>query len=301
VSLRDVRPHGGHRVALGLGLTLALSGSFLLTMSDTLAKLAMARAPLSQFIVLSGLVVLPLLLMVATATRRLAVLRIRNRPALMLRCAATLSSTLLFFAGLHRLPLGDTYAIAFTAPIIALPLAAWLLKERVGWRRWSAVLVGFFGVLLAMLPTGQGYAWTAALFPLGAAACGALRDISSRRLSATDASLGILFYSVLTVTVGGAALGLIEGGWVPIELGLVALIAGCAVVQNGAALLQIEAFRYVEVSFLAPYRYVALVFAAAMGFLVWGDVPAWNVAVGGLIIVGSGIFIWYRERVAKRR
>ena len=292
-------PHGGYRAAAGLGLTLVLSGSLLLTLSDALAKLAFERAPLSQYIVLSGLLVLPGLLLVMALTRRLGSLRIRNRPALALRALCMVGSTFFFFAGLQRLPLGDTYAIAFTAPIIALALAAWLLRERVGWRRWSAVLVGFLGVLLAMLPTGQGYAWTAALFPLAAAACGALRDIASRRLSATDASLGILFYSLLAVMAGGLCLALAED-WVAPDLGLLGLIAACAVVQTTASLLQIEAYRFAEVSFLAPFRYLALVFAVALGFLVFGDVPAWNVSLGGSLIAGSGLFIWYRERRLRR-
>jgi drug/metabolite transporter (DMT)-like permease len=287
--------YAGHRSAAGLGLALVLSGSLLLTCSDAIAKVAFERAPLSQYIVLVSVLVLPVILLAMALTRRLPALRIRNRPALSLRAACMVGSTLFFFAGLQRMPLGDIYAIAFTSPIITLPLAAWVLREQVGWRRWSAVLVGFLGVALAILPTGQGYAWTAALFPLGAAACGALRDISSRRLSATDDSLAILFYSVLAVLGGGLGLALFED-WAPLELDLFALIAACALIQTTASLLQIEAYRFAEVSFLAPFRYVVLLFATLLGFIVWGDVPEWNVALGGLIIVASGLFIWYRER-----
>jgi S-adenosylmethionine uptake transporter len=287
--------YAGHRAAAGLGLTLVLSGSLLLCVSDALAKIAFERAPLSQYIVLSGLLVLPSLLLVMALTGQVRVLRIGNRGALAVRAACMVGSTFFFFAGLQRLPLGDTYAIAFMAPVIALPLAALVLKERVGWRRWSAALAGFSGVVLAVLPSGQGYAWAAALFPLAAAACGAIRDIASRRLSATDASLGILFYCVLAVWIGGLALALLED-WAPLSTGLLALIAACAVVQTTASLLQIEAYRFAEVSFLAPFRYLALVFAVALGFVVFGDVPTWNVALGGAVIAGSGLFIWYRER-----
>jgi drug/metabolite transporter (DMT)-like permease len=243
--------------------------------------------------------VLPGLLAVMAATQRLTALRIRNRGALSVRALCMMGSTLFFFAGLQRIPIGDMYAISFTAPIIALPLAALVLHEQVGWRRWTAVLIGFVGVLLAILPTGQGYAWTAALFPLGAAACGALRDITSRRLSATDDSLGILFYSMIAVLCGGMGLALLED-WVPVELDLVGLIATCALIQTTASLLQIEAYRFAEVSFLAPFRYVVMLFAALLGYLVWGDVPKWNVALGGVVIVGSGLFIWYRERLRLR-
>jgi len=285
----------GHRSAAGLGLALVLSGSVLLTCSDAIAKIAFERAPLSQYLVMVGLLVVPALLLLMGARRRLGALRIRNRRTLAVRMVCMVASTMFFFAGLQLMPLGDIYAIAFTTPIISLILAAWLLRERVGWRRWSAVLLGFSGVLLAMLPTGQGYAWTAGLFPLAAAACGALRDIASRRLAATDDSLGILFWSVLAVLFGGLCLSFFED-WAALDWHLLGLFAACAVVQTTASMLQIEAYRYAEVSFLAPFRYVVLLFAVLLGFLVWGDVPAWNVALGGLVIVASGLFIWYRER-----
>lgn len=290
-----VQRHGGHRAAAGLGLTMVLGGSLLLCVSDALAKIVFETAPLSQYIVLSGVLVLPGLLLLLAATRQLPVLRIGNRRALAVRAACMVGSTFFFFAGLQRMPLGDTYAIGFMAPVIALPLAAWVLKERVGWRRWTAALVGFGGVVVAMLPTGQGYGWAAALFPLGAAACGGLRDIASRRLAATEASLGVLFYCVLAVWLGGLVLALIED-WAPLSWGLAGLLAACAVIQTTASLLQIEAYRFAEVSFLAPFRYLALVFAVALGFAVFGDIPAWNVACGGVLIAGSGLFIWYRER-----
>lgn len=293
-------PYAGHRSAAGLGLFLVLTGSLLLTCSDAIAKIAFERAPLSQYIVMVGVLVLPCILLLMAATRRLPALRIRNRPALCLRALCMVGSTMFFFAGLQLMPLGDIYAIAFTSPIIALPLAAWLLREQVGWRRWSAVLIGFLGVVLAMLPTGQGYPWTAALLPLGAAACGAMRDIASRRLAATEDSLGVLFYSVGAVLLGGLGLSTLED-WAPLDLGLFGLIAACALIQTTASLLQIEAYRYAEVSFLAPFRYIVLLFAALLGFLVWGDVPEWNVALGGLVIVASGLFIWYRERLRQRQ
>jgi len=292
--------YSGHRSAAGLGLCLVLSGSLLLTCSDVIAKIVFDRAPLSQYVVMVGVIVMPCILALMAATRRLPALRIRNRRALSLRALCMVGSTLFFFAGLRLMPLGDIYAIAFTSPIITLALAAWLLGEQVGWRRWSAVLVGFLGVVLAMLPTGQGYAWTAAFFPLGAAACGALRDITSRWLAATEDSLGVLFYSVGAVLLSGLGLSLFQD-WAPVDLGLLGLLAACALIQTTASLLQIEAYRYAEVSFLAPFRYVVLLFATLMGYLVWGDVPAWNVALGGLVIVGSGLFIWYRERLRQRQ
>ncbi len=299
-ALAAARHDIGLRPAAGLGLTLVISASLLLTVGDTLVKLALSAAPISQFIVMRGLLVLTALLLFLAVSGRLHVLRVHNRRGMALRCLCMAASTYLFFSGLQRMPLADTFAIAFASPIIALAMAALILKERVGWVRWSAVLLGFVGVTLAMLPSGQGYLWTAALFPLGAAFCSALRDIASRRLSATEASLGILFYAILAVTLAGG-LGSIGESWVAPTLDWVWIVPVSAVLQTTANFLHIEAFRYAEVSFLTPFRYISLVFATLLGFLVWGDLPTWNVAFGSAVIVGSGLLIWWRERQLARR
>lgn len=290
----------GLRSAAGLGLAFMLSASLMLTVNDTLAKLAIGRIPLSQFIVMRGCLVLLGLSVILVATRRLHVLKVRNRGGMALRCLLMAASTWLFLSALDQMPLADVYAIAFASPIFTLALAALILKERVGWRRWAAVLAGFCGVVVAMLPSGQGYLWTAALLPLASAACSALRDIVSRRLSVTEASLGILFYAVLTVTLMGAAAAPAES-WVAPPAAVWWIVLGSALLQSTANFLHIEALRCAEVSFLTPFRYVSLVFAATLGFLVFADLPTWNVVAGSVVIVGSGLFIWWRERQLARR
>ena len=182
-------PSAGHRAAAGLGVVFMLGSALLLTVNDTLAKWIMGGMPVSQFLVTRGLAILACLTLYLVARRQLHVLRIRNWRALLLRCSAMAGSSYIFLTALTLMPLADTFAIAFAAPLITLVLAVVFLKEQVGWRRWLAVAVGFGGVTIAMLPSGQGYSWTVALLPLASACCSALRDVSSRRLSATDATL----------------------------------------------------------------------------------------------------------------
>jgi drug/metabolite transporter (DMT)-like permease len=291
--------NAGHRSAAGLGVISMLGSSLLLTFNDAVAKWLMTGLPISQFMASRGLVMLAVLLLFIIATRRLHVLRIWNRKAMLLRCTGMIASSYLFLAALKAMPMADTYALAFASPIIALILAVLFLNERVGWRRWLAVIVGFGGVCVAMVPTGQGYLWTAALLPLASAFGSALRDVSSRRLSATDTTLGIMVYTTLSLTLAGFA-GWSFEPWTAHTEDSLALILGSAALQASAHWLQIEAYRCAEVSFLMPFRYLSLVFATAVGFAVWGDVPAWNVALGSVIIIGSGLFIWYRERRVKR-
>jgi len=293
-------PGAGHRAAAGLGVAFILSSSLLLTVNDALAKWIMGGMPVSQFLVTRGLVILGSLTLFIVLTRQTHVLRIRNRGAMLLRCGAMAASSYLFLGALRHMPIADVFAIAFASPIITLLLAVMFLKERVGWRRWLAVLLGFAGVSVALLPAGQGYAWTVALLPLASALCSALRDVASRRLSATDTTLGIMFYTVVALTLSGL-LGTAVEPWVDAPRDSLWLVLLCALLQAVAHFLQIEAYRSAEVSFLMPFRYISLVFATALGFAVWGDVPTWNVGLGSAIIVASGLFIWYRERQVRRR
>jgi drug/metabolite transporter (DMT)-like permease len=291
----------GHRNAAGLGIAAMLGSSLLITTHDTIAKWVMTDLSVSQFMATRGVVVLAVLLFYVLVTGKRSVLRVWNKRAMALRCCGIVAAAYLFLLALRELPLADTYAIAFASPLMTLLLAVVFLGERVGWKRWLAVCIGFAGVCIALLPTGQGYAWTAALIPLASALGSAVRDVASRRLSATDTTLGIMVYTALAITLAGFVGAIFE----PWHFGGTAdslwLILGCAALQAGSHWFQIEAYRCAEVSFLMPFRYLSLVFATAAGFLVWRDVPTWNVALGSLIIIGSGLFIWYRERQAKRR
>ena len=290
----------GHRSAAGLGIAAMLGSSFLITMNDAVAKWIMADLPVSQFMASRGLVVLSGLLLLILLTRRTSVLRIWNWRAMLFRCCGMIASAYLFLSALRHLPLADTYAIGFASPLIALLLAIVFLGERVGWRRWLAVGLGFAGVCIALLPTGQGYAWTVALLPLASAFGSAVRDVSSRRLSATDTTLGIMVYTTVAITVAGFAGWAFEPWHFSGTEDSLWLILGCAALQASAHWLQIESYRCAEVSFLMPFRYTSLVFATAAGLAIWGDVPTWNVALGSLIIIGSGLFIWHRERRLRR-
>jgi len=286
----------GHLSAAGLGIAAMLGSSLLIVLNDALAKWIMVGLPVSQFMASRGAVVLGGLLLYIFLTGRRSVLRIWNWRAMLLRCCAMVASTYLFLSALRQMPLADTYAIGFASPLISVALAVAFLGERVGWRRWLAVCLGFSGVCIALLPTGQGYVWTVALLPLASAFGSALRDVASRRLSATDTTLGIMVYTTLSVTLAGLAGWTVEPWTTTTGTDSLWLVIGCAALQASAHWLQIEAYRCAEVSLLMPFRYSSLLFATAAGFVVWGDVPAWNVALGSAIIIASGLFIWHRER-----
>jgi len=202
-----------------------------------------------------------------------------------------------FFA-LNYLQLAQTSAITFSNPLIVCVLSPWLLGERVGLRRWIAVIVGFIGVLIIIRPGTAGFHWAMAASVLSAL-CGALYQIATRHVGLHDQALTSLFYMTLTGALGAVPLALVDWqtplAWQWGLLGLAAIFGTC-----GHYMLT-EAHRRAPASVLAPFVYVQIIPMIVIGFLVFGDVPdGWTLA-GGLVVIASGLYVLYRERLAARR
>lgn len=279
-------------LAPGSGVLCMLAGSALLTLNDAALKWLSADYPVGEILFLRGLFVLLPIAFFAWRAGGLASLRLRNPRGPLLRAALVVSATFLFVTGLRAMPLADAVAVTFAGPLFLTVLAMAVLRENVGWRRCCAVLVGFVGVMLIVRPTGDAVRWIA-LLPLSAAFLGALRDIVTRRISVSESSLAILGVTSLAVTLAGLAT--LPFGWrVPAlqDIGYLALAGGllCA-----AHFLQIEAFRLAEAGLVAPFKYSSMIWAVAVGFVIWGDLPdAWTLA-GTAVVVGSGLYILHRE------
>ena len=269
-----------------------LGGGLLLTINDAVMKWLTADYPLGEVLFVRGaFVFLPIALMVwrAGGVAVLAVHDVRGQTG---RAVMVVCSSFLFIGGLRLLPLAEAIAIAFAGPLFLTVLARPMLGERVGPRRWSAVVAGFLGVLLMLRPTGEALNW-AALLPLGAALTGAFRDVITRRISATDSTIAILCVTTGAVTLAGLCTA--PFGWRPLglaDLGLLAL-AGCLLA--GAHYLMIESFRLAEAALVAPFKYATLVWATAFGFLLWGDLPDQSMLAGSALVIGSGLYILHRE------
>lgn len=287
-------PSRTRRDAVLLGAGLSALSSLLLTSNDIAAKTLTQSMPVGEIMTLRGLLVLSMLSAIFTLRRCWSVTRITNKKAMAVRALSMVAGTYLFLSALSLMPIADAVAIVFVAPLFMTVLSIPILGERVGWRRWAAVLLGLVGVGIALQPSGAGYAWTVALLPLACAFCTAFRDITSRQLTATDASLGVLFYTVLAITLGGF-MSIPFTEWVLPQDFEIGLLCVAAFFIGFAHFLQVESYRYAEVSFLAPLRYISLIFAAVMGYFVFGDVPSWNVILGAGVIVLSGLVIWKRN------
>lgn len=210
------------------------------------------------------------------------------------RSALLLGSTGLNFTALRYLQLDEALAILFSTPFLVALLSGLLLGEWVGWRRWCAIGVGFFGVLLVARP-GFGGLRPAALLSFGSAICYAFYVISTRVLARSDSSETTLFYSNLVGAL--AMLPVIPFVWTkPESAFIVALMVLIGALGSIGHYLLILGHRLAPASTLAPFIYTQLVWTTSLGFLVFGDLPhRWTVA-GGLIVVSSGLYLLNRER-----
>ena len=215
------------------------------------------------------------------------------------RSALLLFSTVLNLFALRWLQLDEALAILFATPFMVALLCGPLLGEWVGWRRWTAIGVGFFGVLLVTRP-GFGGMHPAALLSLVSAICYAFYVISTRVLSRTDSSETTQFYTSL---VGALAMTVVlpfiwrtPESW--LITGLMVLIGALG---GGGHYLLIKAHRLAPASTLAPFIYTQMIWTTALGFLVFGQVPHYWTLVGGAIVISSGLYLLHREAKAGRR
>jgi drug/metabolite transporter (DMT)-like permease len=221
-----------------------------------------------------------------------------TRPILQLvRSLLLLASTLFNFAALRYLQLDQAVAIAFSTPFFVAALSGPMLGEWVRWRRWTAIAVGFVGVLVVTRPEPGAFQPTA-LLSVSAALCYALYAIATRILARTDPNDTILFYSNI---VGAAVLlPIVPFVWTtPTDPLVIALMAISGAIGSCGHYLLIAAHRLAPAAVLSPFIYTELLWVTATGFLVFGDVPnRWTIAGAG-IVVASGLYILHRERVAR--
>jgi drug/metabolite transporter (DMT)-like permease len=278
------------------GILLMVAGSAVLTLSDAVTKWLAGAYPVGQIISIRAVFTLIPILLFAWHAGGWTMLRIRNVRMQLVRAGCAVASAFAFVGGLAYLPLADCIAIAFSGPLFVTALATPMLGEQIGWRRWSAVFVGFLGVLVMLRPTDGAIHWAAAL-PLLAAVSGAFRDIITRKVRISASPIAVLSFTM--AAMGLAGLWTLPFGWEPVAWGDLLLLAVAGVLVGSAQYLVIHAFYIAEASLIIPYKYLSLIWAALLGYMMWGDVPDRWITVGATLVVGSGLYIMHRE--ARRR
>jgi drug/metabolite transporter (DMT)-like permease len=208
-------------------------------------------------------------------------------------------STACFIAALSQMPLANIAAVLQIGPLLITVLSVLFYREIVGWRRWSAIAVGFFGALLVIKPLPSAFdIW--ALIGAGSALFAALRELQNRRIDRAVPTLVIAFWGAVGITAFGALYAFGEE-WRWFELReLVRLFVASAFVGIAIYLMAL-AFRDVDLSVVAPFRYSYLITSAIAGFLVFGEWPDGWTVMGALLIVASGIYLLHREAVRRRQ
>lgn len=264
---------------------------------DLCAKQILQSYPLVQFVLLRSIIAIALLLAITPRFGGLAALKMKEIGWHILRAVFAIGAMFGFFYGLANMPLVNALTLGYTAPLIVTALAAVFLGDEIGWRRWTAVIVGFIGALVMLRP-GTSTLTFAELAVLGAAFCYACQAIAARRLSATESTLSLSFYVMfgpllVSVAAFDSATWLSPDltGWV-----LFGLAATCSIV---AWIGFTNGYRAVSPATLAPIEYLALVGGAIAGYLIWDELPDRWVVVGAIIIMASGIFVVYRGEALK--
>jgi drug/metabolite transporter (DMT)-like permease len=211
-------------------------------------------------------------------------------------------ASLFFFTAVKYMPLADAIAVFFVEPMILTVLSAIFLKEPIGWRRWTAVVIGFAGAMIVIQPSFSLFG-VVSLLPLGTATLFAVYMLLNRTLSTQDGPLVMQCMAGL----GGAAatgLALLAGatfGISDLALGIPALVnewlllLALGILATFGHMLVVEAFRHAQASLLAPFQYIEIISATIVGLLVFGDFPTVSKWLGIAIIVGSGLYTFWRE------
>lgn len=267
--------------------------------SDVTTKLVAQTHPFGEVIAVRGLFTIVAVGIVLAASGYWRFIRSTLTAPVLLRSMLDALSSGMYIAALIHMPMANAGALVMIHPLILVALSVVLFAETVGWRRWSAVVAGFIGVLFIVKPTPAAFnAW--ALFGLGAALVGALREIVTRRLDPSLPSMVVAFISVVALTLVGCGVGVTEQ-WQAMGMREIGYLALAACFFSLAVYLAVMAFRGVDISVVAPFRYTFLVFAGIAGFVSFGEVPdRWSVT-GAALIVGSGLYTLHREALRRRK
>jgi drug/metabolite transporter (DMT)-like permease len=273
------------------GIGLMLLSIFMFSFGDALGKFMVATYSVGQLLWLRACAALIVLLPMIWR-HRAEFVRLERPWLQLLRVALSTLEVAAFFLATVYLPLADVVTYYLACPIFVTALSAIVLRERVGWRRWGAVLIGFGGVLIALRPSAQTVSWPA-MIALGGSLSFAVLMLITRSLRATP---DIVLAS--SQFAGTFALGALMSpfGWVTPSIGSLGLFAAAGCISVSALLCVNRSLKLAPASVVVPYQYSMIVWAVMFGYVVFGDVPQVATVLGAAIIIGAGLYIFLRER-----
>ncbi|ESY11382.1 DMT family transporter [Mesorhizobium sp. RSR380A] len=283
------------RNVLLAGILLMLAGDFMFALNDAMGKWLVASFSVGQVVLIRSIGAF-IVLGPMIANQGAAKLFQMERPVLqLLRVVATTVDTALFYAAVVYLPLADVMSFYMAGPIYVAALSHFLLGEKVGWRRWAAILVGFCGVLIILKPSSAAFSQSS-LFALVGSIAFAFAIILSRRLRGTSDTTLVTWQTIGTLLVGAV---MTIGAWkAPSALDFGAMLL-LGIVSCSAHLMITRALKLAPASTLAPLHYSLLLWAVIFGLAFFGDVPGPRILIGSAIVVLAGLFIFHRQKVVE--
>lgn len=267
--------------------------------TDSCIKLAAQDMPVSQMIALRGIAILAILVAMAFATGAHKSLPTFKDKAVGLRAFGECMATLLYYNAIIAIPIANANAVLQTIPLVIVAVAALFFKEKVGWRRWTVILVGFSGVLLIIQPGGDGFL-PASLWAVAAVVFFVIRDMATRYIDPRLPAVSINLVTSASVMVMGFILAFFQE-WVTPTPQALALLGLSACFLTMGYLAVTVAMRSGDVSVTSPFRYSIVLWALAIDALVFGNRPDLSMIVGLTIVVASGIYMIVREQQIKRQ
>jgi drug/metabolite transporter (DMT)-like permease len=287
------------------GIALKLASAVLLSVMSALIRYLGASFPIGEVVFFrSAFAIIPVVLVYAWRGELAATVRTERPFGQVSRGALSIVGMFCNFGALARLPLIEANAISFTSPLISVALASLILKERVRIYRWSAVTIGFVGVLVVLSPHFSGeelaivMASSASVAGIGYALAGSVSNagtmIQTRRLTQSETTSSIVFYFSLICALAGLAT-LPFGWWIKPNGPEFAALLLTGLLGGSAHILLTESYRYASASVVAPFDYTSMIWALVLGYLMFGEKPTVTILFGSMIIAAAGLFVIWRE------
>jgi drug/metabolite transporter (DMT)-like permease len=294
-----------------IGVVSLCLGVFVFSFQDAILKYVSDTYPVTQAVAIRSVIAIPILACMVHLETGLSAVLTRQAGWLMLRACAMFISYLAFYLAFPALPLAEAVTLFFAAPLFVTALAVPALGERVGWRSWTAVLVGVVGVLVILRP-GSALFEPAALLSLLAAFLYAVAALMTRRFGNTETALTMTLYAMGIYLIGAAVLGFVLHligfatathpslqflirPWVWPTVPDFLLMSTCGVIAAVAMTLLTHAYRVAEANVVTSFEYSGVFWPSLWGFLFFSELPRWTTLVGAILIIGSGILVLHQN------
>lgn len=276
------------------GIVAMVIGNALFLINDAQIKLVSATMPIGQLVFLRGVIAVLFIGAIVLWTGQYREIRQLWHWAIPLRCFGEIGAAFLYLYALFRMPIANINAILQIVPLMITAAAAIFLGEQVGWRRWTAIVVGFIGVLVVVRPGLAGFD-AISLVACAAMVFVTLKDFTTRLLPRYLPAMLIGGVTSAVVGASGAIYGISEN-WVMPGWREIALLVSASVFVIGGYYSSVLAMRHGDISVVAPFRYAVVIWAIILGYIIWGEVPDLPMLAGTAIIILAGIYTFSRER-----